>query len=109
MNIAEIVPRDDDILYIKTECGKAGLFDVKFYLESEAFAPLKDKVNLNEFTTADILSNGTAELTCQWIRSWHDGKHLQLKMPNKTVQLAGKKPPAADLFVKPEISRLELK
>lgn len=43
MNIVEIVPRDEYILYIKTEDGKAGLFDVKPYLESEAFAPLKDK------------------------------------------------------------------
>jgi len=46
MNIAEIVPRDNYMLYIKTEDGKAGLFDLKPYLESEAFAPLKDR---NEF------------------------------------------------------------
>jgi hypothetical protein len=46
MNIAEIVTRDNYMLYIKTEDGKAGLFDVKPYLESEAFAPLKDR---NEF------------------------------------------------------------
>ncbi|OGT33763.1 MAG: hypothetical protein A2W28_05790 [Gammaproteobacteria bacterium RBG_16_51_14] len=43
MNIAEIVPRDNYTLYIKAEDGKTGLFDVKPYLESEAFAPPKDR------------------------------------------------------------------
>ena len=43
MNIVEIIPKDDYTLYIKSEDGKAGLFDVKPYLESEAFVPLKDK------------------------------------------------------------------
>ncbi len=43
MNIVEIVPKENYTLYIKTEDGKAGLFDVKPYLESEAFAPLKDR------------------------------------------------------------------
>jgi hypothetical protein len=46
MNIAEIIPKDNYLLYIKTEDGKTGLFDVKPYLESEVFTPLKDK---NEF------------------------------------------------------------
>lgn len=43
MNIVEIAPKDNYTLYIKAEDGKAGLFDVKPYLESEAFAPLKDR------------------------------------------------------------------
>ena len=43
MNIVEIIPKDDYTLCIKAEDGKIGLFDVKPYLESEAFAPLKDK------------------------------------------------------------------
>ena len=43
MNIVEIVPKDNYLLYIKTEDGKSGLFDVKPYLESDAFAPLKDR------------------------------------------------------------------
>jgi hypothetical protein len=42
MNIAEIIPQDNYLLYIKAEDGEAGLFDVKPYLESEVFAPLKD-------------------------------------------------------------------
>ncbi len=43
MNIAEIIPKDNYKLYIKAEDGKTGLFDVKPYLESEVFAPLKDR------------------------------------------------------------------
>ena len=43
MNIAEIIPKEGHMLYIKTEDGQAGLFDVTPYLESEAFAPLKDR------------------------------------------------------------------
>jgi len=42
MNIAEIIPKDNYILYIEAEDGESGLFDVKPYLESEAFAALKD-------------------------------------------------------------------
>jgi hypothetical protein len=43
MNIAEIIPKDNYVLFIKAEDGKTGLFDLKPYLESEVFAPLKDK------------------------------------------------------------------
>lgn len=43
MNIAEIIAKDDYMLYIKTEDGKSGLFDVKPYLESEVFSPLRDR------------------------------------------------------------------
>ncbi len=42
MNIVEVIPKDDYTLYIKAENGKTGLFDVKPYLESEAFTPQKD-------------------------------------------------------------------
>lgn len=43
MNISEVIPKDDYILQIKTEEGTAGFFDVKPYLDSEVFVPLKDK------------------------------------------------------------------
>jgi len=43
MNIVEVIPKDNYMLYVKTEDGKAGFFDVRPYLESEVFAPLKDK------------------------------------------------------------------
>ncbi|OAI16758.1 MULTISPECIES: DUF2442 domain-containing protein [Methylomonas] len=43
MNIAEVIPQDNYMLYIKSEGGEIGLFDVKPYLDSEVFSPLKDK------------------------------------------------------------------
>lgn len=43
MNIAEIIPKDNCMLYIKTEDGQVGLFDVKPYLVSEVFAPLESR------------------------------------------------------------------
>lgn len=46
MNIVDVVPKDNYLLYVTTDDGKAGYFDVSPYLESEAFAPLK---NRNEF------------------------------------------------------------
>lgn len=43
MKITEVIPQDDHLLYIKADDGQAGLFDITPYLESEAFAPLKDR------------------------------------------------------------------
>ena len=43
MSITEVVPKDNFTLYIKSEDGREGMFDVKPYLDSEAFEPLKDK------------------------------------------------------------------
>ena len=43
MKIVEIVPREDRLLYVKAEDGRAGLFDVSPYLQSEVFEPLKDR------------------------------------------------------------------
>ncbi|NTW77798.1 MAG: DUF2442 domain-containing protein [Syntrophaceae bacterium] len=59
MNIAEIVPRDNYMLYIKTEEGKAGLFDLKPYLESEAFAPLKDRNDFERRRHCECFHPGT--------------------------------------------------
>lgn len=47
MNIAEVIPQDNYILYVKCEDGRTGLFDVKPYLESEVFSPLKNKVEFD--------------------------------------------------------------
>ena len=41
MNIVEIVPKGNYMIYITSEDGRNGLFDVKPYLDSEAFSPLK--------------------------------------------------------------------
>jgi hypothetical protein len=43
VRIAEVIPKDDHLLYIKAADGQAGLFDITPFLDSEAFAPLKDR------------------------------------------------------------------
>lgn len=43
MKLAEVVPRDGYLLYVVTDDGKTGFFDVAPYLESEAFAPLTNR------------------------------------------------------------------
>ena len=43
MRLAEVVPRDDFILYVVSEDGDTGLFDVSPFMNSEVFAALKDK------------------------------------------------------------------
>ena len=46
MKIAEVIPKENFTLHIRSEDGETGTFDVRPYLESEVFAPLKDR---NEF------------------------------------------------------------
>ncbi len=48
MNIVEVIPKANYRLYIQSQDGIAGLFDVKPYLESEAFAPLKNRSELEQ-------------------------------------------------------------
>ncbi len=48
MEITEIIPQDDCVLFIKSDDGRAGYFDVKPYLHSEAFSPLKDAVEFRK-------------------------------------------------------------
>jgi hypothetical protein len=43
MNIAEIIPKEDYLLYVISDDGRAGRFDLTPFLESEAFEPLKDQ------------------------------------------------------------------
>jgi hypothetical protein len=41
MNILEVTPKENYVLYVRAEDGKTGLFDVKPFLDSEAFSSLK--------------------------------------------------------------------
>lgn len=43
MNIVEIVPKEDYLLYVRAEDGRTGVFDVSPFLESEAFEPLRSR------------------------------------------------------------------
>jgi hypothetical protein len=42
MRIAEVIPIKDHVLFVKTEDGSTGVFDLKPYLGGEVFAPLQD-------------------------------------------------------------------
>lgn len=42
MNIVEVVPRANHVLYIRMDDGQAGLVDITPFLESEAFFALKN-------------------------------------------------------------------
>ena len=83
MNIAEIIPKENYLLYIKAEDGKTGFFDVTPYLDSEAFSPLKDT---NEF---ERIHNGTYYI------AWDCGADLSadtiqarwIPEPNENAQL----------------------
>jgi hypothetical protein len=44
MRIAEVLRKEDGILYIIADDGRAGVLDMGPYLASEAFAPLKNRV-----------------------------------------------------------------
>ena len=48
MIIAEIIPKDNFTLFIKSKDNKSGIFDVRPYLDSEAFAPLKENGNFQK-------------------------------------------------------------
>jgi hypothetical protein len=49
MNIAEVIPQENFILYIRFDDGRNGLFDVKPYLDSEVFSPLRNKTEFERF------------------------------------------------------------
>lgn len=42
MIISEVIPKDEFLLHIFTEDNRQGVFDVSPYLDSEAFAPLRE-------------------------------------------------------------------
>lgn len=42
MKIASVTSREDGTLHVVAEDGRSGVFDVRPYLDSPAFAPLKD-------------------------------------------------------------------
>ena len=48
MRIAKVTPREDGTLDVVAEDGRYGTFDVRPYLESPAFVPLKDWVGFSQ-------------------------------------------------------------
>ncbi len=48
MRISEVVPIEDHILFVETEEGTTGVFDLRPYLGGEVFAPLQDHAEFSE-------------------------------------------------------------
>ena len=76
MSIAEVIPQENLILYIRFEDGKSGLFDVKPYLGSEVFSPLSNKTEFErlyngkyfiEWDCGADLSADTIQARCESI------------------------------------------
>ena len=73
MNIAKVEPRDNHQLLVQAENGLTGVFDVSPYLESEVFAPLKEKnnffkiVNVRYFVELDCGADLSADtIEAKW-------------------------------------------
>ena len=47
MKLAEVIPQEDGTLRIVAEDGRSGIFDVRPYLKSPAFLPLKDQAEFS--------------------------------------------------------------
>jgi hypothetical protein len=47
MTLRQVTPLDGHLLYVETSQGAEGVFDVNPYLDSEAFAPLRDKAEFS--------------------------------------------------------------
>lgn len=80
MNIAEVIPKGEHLLYIRSEDGRAGLVDVSPFLESEVFEPLKSREEFErirngryfiEWACGADLSADTIE--ARWYLLAHDG------------------------------------
>jgi hypothetical protein len=63
MTLRQVTPLDDHLIYAETSQGAEGVFHVKPYLDSEAFAPLRDKAEFLPSATAGILLSGHAAQT----------------------------------------------
>lgn len=48
MKISSVISREDGQLYVVAEDGRTGTFDVRPYLESPAFLPLKDRAEFSQ-------------------------------------------------------------
>jgi hypothetical protein len=66
MNIVEAIPQDHHKLYVKSDTGEVGLLDLTPFLDSEAFAPLKQR---SEF---DKIHNG------RYFVEWECGADLSV-------------------------------
>ncbi|MBI2469701.1 MAG: DUF2442 domain-containing protein [Planctomycetes bacterium] len=89
MRILEIVPKEDYLLYIKTDDGQTGLFDVKPYLESEAFVPLKDRIEFERIHNGEYYIEWEcgADLSADTIEArWKPGAIEDTQQNGRTLE-----------------------
>ena len=76
----EVIPKSDYLLYVKTEDGRAGLFNVKPYPDSEAFAPLWETSEFEKVYNGRYFVEWAcgADLSLDTIEArWRTGEELQ--------------------------------
>ncbi len=90
MNIKNVIPKPNYLLYVETEDGKAGLFDLKPFLDSEAFAPLRDETEFRRihngkyFIEWDCGADLSADtIFARWLPA--TGENAQQSAPAKTA------------------------
>ncbi|WP_076607023.1 DUF2442 domain-containing protein [Serpentinimonas barnesii] len=95
MKIEEIVPHDNYILQIKATDGKIGLFDVKPYLESEVFAPLKDRTEFERVHNGQYFIEWAcgADLSADTIQARWETAPTGAATHSATASGAGARPP----------------
>ena len=95
MKIEEIVPHDNYILQIKFADGKIGLFDVKPYLESEMFAPLKDRTEFERVHNGKYFIEWAcgADLSADTIQARWETAPTGAAPHSATAACAGARPP----------------
>ena len=96
MKIAHITPKADFTLLIESEEGQSGLFDVRPYLELEAFRPLQDADEFSKFKMGVTSSNGIAVPTFRPTQFLQNGC-AQRSLPKPSLQGTHRKRHTPDL------------
>ena len=92
MSIVELVPMDDHVLFVQTEDGTSGLFDVKPYLQAEAFDALREQAEFVSVHNGGYFIEWScgADLSADTVEA-----HLSPAPPEIAQQLAKRRPNTA--------------
>lgn len=88
MRITELRAEPNWVLSIVADDGRVGRFDVRPYLQYEAFEALRDQSEFVKVVNGGTLLNGIVVPTCQRTRLRHGGRCLRTwpssELPNKS-------------------------
>ena len=85
MKIAGVTARKDGVLHVVAEDGRSGTFDVRPYLESPAFSPLKDGVEFSRVRNGGYYIEWRcgADLSADTIEArWHESATSDTRSPS---------------------------